>query len=830
VKPQHSRDSVAFLSGVFLLCMSVLMIQIIQTRILSVVSLYYMAFFSISMAMLGLTAGALIVYFKLANVHPRNVGAFLSRISTAFALCIAACFILQLASPLPTVKWATFAVIWLKAILLLAIPFVFGGIAVSLALTRSSFAIGITYGVDLLGAAIGCLATLVLLTWMDAPSAVFMVAALAATAAWCFARASSEPVPATSVFDWPIFRRPGVVAIALAALACGNAAIELGLQPVSAKFGAIEPLSEFSYVKWNSFSRVAVMGSTRTPPHLWGPSPKLPSDAMIEQRELNIDGFASTTMPRFSGGLGSVNYLRYDLTNLAYHARDTGRAAVIGIGSGRDMLSAYLFGFRDITGVELNPVFVDLLQDPAKLRAYAGIADLAGIRFVIDDGRSWFVRTRERFDLIQMSMVDTFAATGAGAFSLSENGLYTIEGWKAFLAALRPDGLFTVSRWHSPTATVEIGRGVSLAVAALMELGVKNPRDHLYLAGVGSLATIIVSRQPFAASDLQALNAATERLHFDVLASPDRPATDTVLRDLLAARSLDDLNARAGRYHLDVSPSTDARPFFFNQLRLAQLGGIAAMVREWRNGEGFLLGAGFVALGNLIAIGTLFLIILLSAVVVVFVILLPARSTVHAVDPQLALIGSGYFLLIGLGFMFVEIGLIQRISVFLGHPVYALSIGLFSIILSTGIGSLMSERLGPERSVHFLVWLGLLGGYLLLLPQWLPELTHSFLAAGSLPLRALASVIVIFPAGLLMGFGFPTGMRLITAIDPTPTPWLWGVNGAAGVLAAGLAVACSIGSSVDTTIRLGGICYILLLPLALLLLRLQPQVRQQARA
>jgi hypothetical protein len=173
--------------------------------------------------------------------------------------------------------------------------------------------------------------------------------------------------------------------------------------------------------------------------------------------------------------------------------------------------------------------------------------------------------------------------------------------------------------------------------------------------------------------------------------------------------------------------------------------------------------------------------------------------------------------------MFVEIGLIQRISVFLGHPVYALSIGLFSIILSTGVGSLLSERLILVRPVHFLAWLGLLTAYLLLLPQWLPELTHSSLSGSVLPLRALTSVVIIFPAGLLMGFGFPTGMRAITAIDPQPTPWLWGVNGAAGVLAAGLAVTCSIGFSVDTTIRVGAVCYIALLPFALMLLRMRRQ-------
>jgi hypothetical protein len=181
-------------------------------------------------------------------------------------------------------------------------------------------------------------------------------------------------------------------------------------------------------------------------------------------------------------------------------------------------------------------------------------------------------------------------------------------------------------------------------------------------------------------------------------------------------------------------------------------------------------------------------------------------------------------LIYGMDLLGAATGCIFTLSVFLGHPVYALSIGLFSIIFSTGLGSLLSERLTPVHWIHFLLWLGMLAAYLFLLPQWLPQLTHSSLAASSLFVRAVASVVIIFPAGLLMGFGFPTGMRLVTAIDPQPTPWLWGVNGAAGVLAAGLAVACSIAFSVDTTIQVGGLCYILLLPVALLLMSRQAQL------
>jgi hypothetical protein len=176
-----------------------------------------------------------------------------------------------------------------------------------------------------------------------------------------------------------------------------------------------------------------------------------------------------------------------------------------------------------------------------------------------------------------------------------------------------------------------------------------------------------------------------------------------------------------------------------------------------------------------------------------------------------------YFLLIGLGFMFVEIGLIQRVSIFLGHPTYGLSIVLFSIILSTGLGSVVSERLSPFKNSSFLTWALAIGCYLFLLPSWLPGGTHAFQSSG-LAARGALTVAAIFPAGVMMGRGFPTGMRLIAAAEAhQATPWLWGINGAAGVLAAGLAVACSIAFSIDATLRVGAVCYFLLIPCWLVL-------------
>jgi predicted membrane-bound spermidine synthase len=536
---------------------------------------------------------------------------------------------------------------------------------------------------------------------------------------------------------------------------------------------------------------------------MWGPSPIAPKDLRVEQRYLNIDGEAATSMPRFSGDRDTLRFLNYDITTLAYSLRNSGRAAIIGVGGGRDMLSAYYFGFSDITGVELNPIFVDLLTNPSGFRKFSGLADLPNVRFFVDDARSWFARTTERFDLIQMSLVDTWASTGAGGFTLSENGLYTVEGWEHFLHALTPHGVFTVSRWYSSGFEYELARLLSLAIAGLQtEFGVTDARRHIFLAAQGDIGTLVVSVAPLTPAEIATLRSTAERYRHIILASPDQPPQSEILRSLWDARSIEELDSRASNYLLDVSPATDARPFFFNMLRLDPL----------RIGKGLALALHSkqgVVRGNLHATGALVLIIVLSGLLVMVTIVLPLRRSVRIVERRLAVWGTAYFLLIGVGFMFVEIGLIQRISVFLGHPVYALSIGLFSIILATGLGSFASERIALNTTARFILWAVFLAGYIALLPSWFPILAARFESA-EIAVRALVCVVAILPAGVLMGFGFPTGMRLVDAIDSRPTPWFWGINGAAGVLASGIAVGCSVSTSVDVTVRLGAVAYLVL--------------------
>jgi hypothetical protein len=408
-----------------------------------------------------------------------------------------------------------------------------------------------------------------------------------------------------------------------------------------------------------------------------------------------------------------------------------------------------------------------------------------------------------------MSLIDTWAATGAGAFSLSENGLYTVQGWRTFFDHLTPSGTFTVSRWYSPKDAIETGRMLSLAMATLMDEHIVNPREHIFLAGVDNLATLVLTRAPFTPEELATLTAIANRLHFTILVSPQSPTKSPILSDIMGATTPQGLNEAVAKYPLDSTAPTDDRPFFFNQLRIDP----ASVWLAIQLGYGVLQG-------NLAATITLAVVVALSTILVLITTIVPSLPSIRRVTPRIAVLGSVYFVLIGLGFMFVEIGLIQRISIYLGHPVYGMAIALFGIILSTGLGSLCSYRLSLLTGLRLQFWACALGLYLILLPYWLPLIIEQF-AAGNLPVRAAVSLTAIVPSGVLMGFGFPTGMKIVNAIDPRPTPWFWAINGAAGVLAAGIAVMVSIHAGISTTLWCGGACYLLLGLIAIYLARLR---------
>jgi hypothetical protein len=505
-------------------------------------------------------------------------------------------------------------------------------------------------------------------------------------------------------------------------------------------------------------------------------------------------------MYRFGGDPAAVDFLRFDATSLAYYIRHQGRCAIIGIGGGRDLLTASIFGFRDITGIEYNPIFVRLFAHD--YRDFSGAGKIPGLRLVVDEARSWFARSHEQFDLIQMSMIDSWAGTTAGAYTISANPLYTVNGWKRFVSRLTPDGVFTVSRWYHPEHVDETARILSLAMATLMEMGEPQPARHLYLAANGRLSTLIVGRAALTPGDLATLDETVQRLHYKTLAAPDRVAADPVLERILRARTVAELIRIGRETPLNLVPTWDANPFFFNQLRPPDTAVPSGRLHA-------ALGEAGVLHGNITASLTLVTLVLISAVVVVMLIIAPALSSTRHYSADITLWSSAYFLLIGLAFIFVEITLIQRMSLFLGHPIYSLAIVLFSIVLASGVGSLLSNR-AVSLSVNSLIaWPLLLALYLALLPLWWGKLLDEA-ETGSLIERAAVCLLTVVPAGVLMGFMFPTGIRLCSRIDTRITPWLWALNGAAGVLASGVVVLVSVNTSLNHSLWVGAVAYALL--------------------
>jgi len=765
------------------------MLEVLDSRLLSVLAWYHLSFLAVSVAMLGMAAGAVLVFVLGERVSVERAASVLPGATAAFALVLAIAHLTNLTIPFPPVRAVTVPDIVALGVAtaVLTLPFILSGFVVTLVLTRTAGPIGLLYGADLIGAAVGCLAIIGLLNFTDLTSTALVTAGVAALGAWCFARAG---------------QRRGVAALLLAAGLFGagwlNAHADPRLGVLYPKNRSVWPLlNTIQYSAWNAHSYVFVRRPERSEAWLWGPGKLAPKEPAIAAWAM-IDGEAGTPITKWDGNPSTLNWVQYDVTALPYRIRH-GNIGIIGVGGGRDLLTAIWARNHSITGIEINQTFIDVLTGP--FRAFAGVADSPGVTLVHDEARSYLTRTSQRFDVLQMSLIDTWAATGAGAFTLTENGLYTREGWRVFLRALTPSGVFSVSRWYAPGSVSETTRLLSLGVASLLDAGVKDPSKHLVLVGAGHVATLMVSLTPFSAADGESLQTAAGQFGFDIQVSPWMPLVNTQLSKVAHATSLKALNDDAFHWDFDFTPPTDARPFFFNMLKPR------AVFRDVAAPEGGVIT------GNLVATSTLFSLLAIVAVLVAAVIVAPLAVVGRPRMPP-GLFGSAllYFALIGLGFMFIQIPFLQRFSVHLGHPTYTFSIILFLMILAAGAGSLASERVGlmamrRRVSIHALPFA--IAGLVLVetaLLQPAMDLSVGWELAG----RSLVVAVFVVPLAFMLGLCFPIGMRLVERHSPQVTAWMWGVNGACGVLASIVAVMISLWWGIQANLFIAAALYAML--------------------
>jgi len=780
--------------GIGAVSCSTLMVEILLTRITSVTAWYHLAFFVISLAMLGMTAGAVAVFLRPDRFGFEHAGSRLYEGSLGLALSLPPAICVALAVPVQHIETLVDFVALLLVGSALALPFWFAGVVLAVALTRAGLPPGRAYAVDLVAGAGGCLLLIPLLNLVDAVSAIFASAAVAAAGAVAFGVSTGRAR-----------RAPLIVAASLAAVAVGNAVAAVPpLRPAWIK-GEHEDYGRFDYVGWNTYSRVTVTRSEERAPDLWGRGQRAGTavEGAVAQRLIQIDGDAGTAMAAFDGDLSQHAYLDWDVSSIAHVIRPDGPVAVIGVGGGRDVLEALRSGHSRVTGIELNDLIVDLHR--RRLRTYSGLAQTPGVELVSDEARSYLSRDPRRYAMIVMSLIDTWAATGAGAYALSENGLYTVEAWRLFLSRLQPGGVFSVSRWYIEELPGETARMLCLAFEALAREGAVDPRRHLALVVAERVATLVVARDPLSAEDVTRLLAESRHRGFRLAAAPDRVPQHPLLAAIWRAASSRERARVASTQQLNLTAATDDRPFFFNTLKLA----------TW-------LGRGNVdkldpATGNLHATATLvcgIAVALLLTLLTVAVPLWKRRQEIRSLPRRPVLSAAVYFALIGVGFMYVEMGLLSRLNVFLGHPILGLAVLLGGLIAFTGLGSFLSSYVPVERRAVAIAYPLLPAMAILMTVALLPRVVAGAASAAT-PARAAIALLALLPVGAAMGLGFPLGLRLCRAAvvrSEAPEadalgPWLWGINGACGVCGSGLALGTSMAFGISTTLTVGAVAY-----------------------
>lgn len=775
-----SRPSRAFFTGLLLLSCATLMYEIVLTRLLSVVSWYYLAFVSVSMGMFGMTAGALFVQVRPALFASKLLPLRLCQSVLAMAISLPLTLLVMLAIPLDISLAVQTAVSFLLFSSVIAVPFFFSGVAVCISLTRMPFPMGRIYFVDLGGAALGCLCAVAMLSLVDAPSAIFEISAILFVSASAFSDYAQQPGA----------RRNYLVAVvSMIVLAGLNASTVHGIQPIWAK-GQIDTREHIFDEKWNAISKVRLSVAYRGQPLLWGPSPHTP-DFSIDTMNLSIDNSAGTQITRFNGELSALSFLPYDVTSIAAPLRRGGSAAIIGVGGGRDVLNCAFNGFHRIVGIEVNSIIVDITS--RRLDSFTGFSKVPGFELHNDEGRSFLSRSGERFDIIQASLVDTWAATAAGAMSLSENSLYTVEGWRVFYEHLKPGGIITFSRWYLDPRKSQTYRLFAVAYATLLSEGVADPMSHLVLIQSGPIATLLVSNQPFSPEDIASLKRISSKMAFTPLVMPGDPIAIPELRRISETKTIAEMASLEDEDGMDYSPTFDGSPYFFNPVHLR----MSSRLLSTNDG--------------LNAIWFLFAFFLAALILVVATVALPAwiayKQSSGNLPPPAG--GVAYFIFLGLGFMCVEMAMMQQLSIFLGQPIYSMVVVLAGLILSAGLGSFASDR-WPVRSA----WqcrIPPLAGVLLVALYFILVLPviHAYVAS-LLWQRAAICLLLISPPGFALGFCFPIGLRWMTALSQQHNlPWMWALNGAAGTLGSFVAMLISMETSIGTCVLTGAGLYLL---------------------
>ncbi len=794
----HKRG---MLPSLFLLSAATLTFEINLTRLFSVAQFYHFAFMIVSIALLGFGAsGTALAIFP--GLSPGVMGKGMGRLALATGGSILAAYLFTNVLPFDSFRIAWDR--WQAALLAfhylaLSLPFFFSGMVVGLLLAACPATAGRIYAVNLFGSALGCILALAAPAWVGGEGTV-VLCVLLSSVSYLLSAFNQQTATGRSPLLEPFFAAV-MLLFSLTDLGLRLAGrpslplLELRLSPYKSLSYALQyPGSQLIYQRWNAFSRVDGVRSQGIH-SLPGLSYRY-LDLPPTEDGLLIDGDDLSPILQPGANPGFAGYLP---AAAAFGLRPQAETLILDPRGGLDILVALELGASRVTAVEGNPLVIS---------AAGPVYTHPRVELVVESGRSYLRQTGRRFDIILFSLANSYHPVRSGAYSLAEDYRYTVEAFRDALSRLKPGGLLVVTRWLQSPPSEEL-RAFALAVTALEEAG-KDPQERIVVFRGYNTATILAKNEAINATEMRVLREFASSRAFDLIYAPGILADETNLYNILpepvyyqAFQALLDTRPRRVFYDLypyDVRPPTDDHPFFGHYFKWSQARQVLAELgKTWQpfGGAGY-----FVILALLLLAG-------LSAAGLVGLPALARWRMGRVNDPvpsHTTIACLGYFGLIGFAYLLIEIPLLQRFILYLGHPSYAMTAVLFSLLLFSGLGSRLADRCGGRIPIRLV--LAALVSLLLLLPLALPLLFQETLG---LPLSCRLAVtgLALSPAGMLMGLPFPGGIRWMVEEKRAGSliPWSWAVNGAASVIASVLAALLALTYGFSWVFWLGALCY-----------------------
>jgi len=752
------------LTGIALSSFSALLLELALTRLFSVVLFYHFAFLAISIALLGLGAGGVFAHLRKEWLNSRGLRGIAAVCAAVAAIAIPVVLEIVLHTPV-SLKLTGGNFLRLTAIYMAsAVPFFLTGLQFSVIFARVSSQIPRLYGADLAGGALACVAVVPLLNWIGGPNVILFSAVVSAVAAIVWRRAPKN--------------RKQTLALAAALVVLIILNHSGGLADVVWAKGVRRTSIEFS--RWNAISRVEVQ-------RLDDGGKRILIDADAGTHIMNADP------KQWEGSEWQQNVMSAPPA-VVNALRPHGDYAIIGPGGGVDVLRAVANGSHSVTGIEINPIIANTIMKQRYADFAYHLYERPDVDIHVADGRSFVRDATTSFDVVQMTLVDTWASTAAGAFALSENNLYTTQAFREYFEHLKPDGMIAITRWEFQTPR-EALRVVSVAMEALRQLGIKDTSRNFVVIAADDLdedgipVAVLAKKTAFTAEEEETVAQHLKRYPpLQLLYAPSAHEANAFSNLILG----NDPYSFSRNYEYNVSPVSDNTPFFFFTLKPGRI-----LHMRTRHSMDWKVNLGVVVLA---------MILVISVVAVLAFLVLPLVIEGKASRrPAQSLL---YFIAVGLGYILVEVSFIQRFVLFLGHPTYALTVVIFLMMLASGAGSLASRQwLAESRRV----WVPLIAiiAALVLYIGVLPGILEHFVGAGYLEKRAISAALLV-PLGFAMGMPFPTGLRALAASEQSANnsiEWAWAMNAAASVLGSVLAIVIAILFGLNVTLACGASAY-----------------------